>query len=141
MITKCSFIIFTACFSSVMIMSFSTGVIFVALEPLSLQYDLKFFQNILFSAASLTLFRMNVSGTAHGCGGGGGKKPPPPHKLCHTYPTMVKLGWHSYALSAEDPKTIWIRWHTPWVLLTSAFFVNFAVSRNTDIDSISIHSF
>ena len=53
-----------------MIMSFSTGVIFVALEPLSLQCDLAFFQNILFSAASLTLVRMNVFGTAHGWGGG-----------------------------------------------------------------------
>ena len=36
-------------------------------------------------------------------------------------------------------------WHTFWVLQTSAFFhwkwVNFALSRNTDIDCILIHNF
>ena len=36
-------------------------------------------------------------------------------KICHTYPIMMKLG------PKEDPKNIWITWHTPWVLLTSAF--------------------
>ena len=35
---------------------------------------------------------MSIFGTAHGCGGGGeGKKVSPP-KICHTYPTMMKLG-------------------------------------------------
>ena len=37
--------------------------------------------------------------------------------LCHTYPTIMKLG-----TVKKDPKSIWITWHTPWVLLTSAFF-------------------
>ena len=39
----------------------------------------------------------------------------------------------------EDPKIIWITWQTHRVLLKSAFFhqipLNFAISRNTDIDS------
>ena len=43
-----------------------------------------------------------------------------------------------------DPKNIWITWHTPWVLLTSAFFhrksANFVISRNTDIDCILVHN-
>ena len=59
-------------------------------------------------------------------------------------PTMMKLGtvipylkkFQKLHESHDTP---------PWVLLTSAFFyresANFAVSRNTDIDSISIHNF
>ena len=39
----------------------------------------------------LTLIRMGFFGTAHGSGGGGGKKTPLP-KICHTYPTMMRLG-------------------------------------------------
>ena len=76
-----------------------------------------------------------------GVGGGAAKGPLP--KICHTYRTMMKLG--SYTLPKEDPKNIWITWHTPWVLLTSAFFhrksANFAISRNTDIDCILVHNF
>ena len=53
-------------------------------------------------------------------GGGGGRKSPTFPKICHTYPTMMKLG--SYTLPEEDPKNVWITWHTHWVLLTSAFF-------------------
>ena len=30
--------------------------------------------------------------------------------------------WQTYTLLKEGPKNIWITWHTPWVLLTSAFF-------------------
>ena len=37
----------------------------------------------------LTLFRMGFFGAAHGWGRG--KKTPLP-KICHTYPTMIKLG-------------------------------------------------
>ena len=36
-------------------------------------------------------------------GWGGGQKGPLP-KICHTYPTMMKLG--SYTLPKEDPKNI-----------------------------------
>ena len=38
----------------------------------------------------LTLFRMGIFGAALGWGGGA-KRPPLP-KICHTYPTMMKLG-------------------------------------------------
>ena len=39
----------------------------------------------------LTLFRMGFFGAAHGLGAQ--KSPPPPlHKICYTYPTMMKLG-------------------------------------------------
>ena len=40
--------------------------------------------------------------------------------------------WNSYALPEEEPKYIWMTWHTPLVLLTSPFFhrksANFAIS-------------
>ena len=72
--------------------------------------------------------------------------PPSPHpfsKICHTYPTMMKLG--SYTLPKEVPKTIWITWHTIGVLLTSAFFyrklANFAISRNIPFRYIISNSF
>ena len=39
----------------------------------------------------LTLFRMGILGCSRIGGGGGGAKRPPP-KICHTCPTMVKLG-------------------------------------------------
>ena len=38
---------------------------------------------------ALTLFRMDCFGASHGFGGGGKKAPLP--KICHTYPTMMKL--------------------------------------------------
>ena len=38
-------------------------------------------------------------------------------KICHTYPAIMSFG--SYTLPKEDPKSIWITWHTLWVLLTS----------------------
>ena len=34
---------------------------------------------------------MGIFGAAHGWRGGGGKKAPLP-KICHTYPTRMKLG-------------------------------------------------
>ena len=34
---------------------------------------------------------MGFFGAAHGWGGGGGQKAPPFPKICHTYPTMMKL--------------------------------------------------
>ena len=39
----------------------------------------------------LTLFRMGFFGAFPGLMDGGGKKAPLP-KICHTYPTMMKLG-------------------------------------------------
>ena len=38
----------------------------------------------------LTLFRMGIFGAAHGWERGAKKAPLP--KICHTYPTMMKLG-------------------------------------------------
>ena len=44
----------------------------------------------------LILFRMGIFGAAHGCvcvwGGVVRKAPPPLPKICHIYPTMMKLG-------------------------------------------------
>ena len=41
----------------------------------------------------LTLFRMGFFGAADGLGGReGGQKGPPLPRICHTYPTMMKLG-------------------------------------------------
>ena len=40
---------------------------------------------------ALTLFRTGIFGTAYGWGGEA-KSPPPLPKICHTYPTMMKLG-------------------------------------------------
>ena len=39
---------------------------------------------------TLTLFRMGFFGAAHEWGGA--FCPPPPSKICHTYPTIMKLG-------------------------------------------------
>ena len=47
--------------------------------------------------------------------------------------------------SVTDILQWWSTWHTPWVLLTLAFFqrksANFATSRNTDKDCIISNSF
>ena len=71
------------------------------------------------------------------------QKAPPLPKICHI--SYNDETWHSDTLHKEDPKNIWITWHTPWILLTSAFFhrksANFAISRNTDIDWILVHNF
>ena len=73
---------------------------------------------------ALIQFRMGFFGAAHGWRAGGQK---------------------GYTLPKEDQKNIRITWHTPWVLLTSAFFrwksANFVVSRKTDADFILIHNF
>ena len=66
------------------------------------------------------------------------KTPPPLPKICHSYSRMMKFG--SYTLAKEDPKNIWITWHTSWVLLTAAFFHRKS-ARNTDLDCILIHNF
>ena len=61
----------------------------------------------------------------------------------YSCPTMMKLV--SYTLPKEDTKNVWITWHTPWVLLTTAFFqrksASFAISRSTDIDCMLVHNF
>ena len=56
-------------------------------------------------------------------------------KICHTYPTMMKIG--SFTLPEEDPKNIAVTWHASWVVHTSTLFhrksTNFAITANTDI--------
>ena len=70
----------------------------------------------------LTWFRMGLFGAAHGWGG-------------HEGPNLPK----------EDAKNIWITWHTPWLLLKSAFLhrklANFAISENTNIDCSLVYNF
>ena len=50
------------------------------------------FDMVLNTPLRLTLFRMGFFGAAHGWGGGGGGKNVPLPKICHTYPTITKLG-------------------------------------------------
>ena len=45
-----------------------------------------------------------------GCSRMAGGQKGPPSLRCHTYPTMMKIS--SYTLPEEDPKNIWITWHT-----------------------------
>ena len=78
----------------------------------------------------LTLFRMGIFGAAHGWGG---QKGHPLPKICHTYPTVMKLGavipclkkiqkiYESRDMSPESS--------------------NLNISRNTDIDCILVHNF
>ena len=46
----------------------------------------------LFTVLFLTLFRMGPSGAAQGWAGGCGGQNGPLPKICHIYPTMMKLG-------------------------------------------------
>ena len=67
----------------------------------------------------LILFRMGFFGRL--IDRGRGKKNPSPKNLSHiSYNDETS---HSYTLPKEDPKTIRITWHTPGVLLTSAFLL------------------
>ena len=61
-------------------------------------------------------------GLFRGCSrmGGWPKRPSLP-KICCIYHTMMKLGTLIPLIPKGDPKTIWVTWHTPLVLLTSAF--------------------
>ena len=84
----------------------------------------RYFKNDL-----LTLFMMCLFGADHG------RAP----KICHTYPTKMKLDTVIPYLKKIQRRTL------PSVLLTSGFFhwksTNFAISRNTDIIYILIHIF
>ena len=94
-----------------------------------------------FSLKILTLFSMGLFRAAHGYMGRGAKSSPSLKTI--TICSTMKLG--SFSLPKEDPKNMWITWHIPWILLTSAFIhwksAIFAISRNADIDSILIHYF
>ena len=86
-----------------------------------------------------TLFKVGLFAAAHKWQGGDPRYENLSHKPCK-YET-----WPSYALLKEDPRNIWITWHTLWVLQTSGFFdrksASFAKSENTNIDCILVHNF
>ena len=83
--------------------------------------------------AILTVFRIGFFGAAEGWGGRGGGGGESDN-------TRLLLQKNLSHTSYSDET-----WHTPWVLLPSAFFQRkslvFVISRNTDIDCILIHSF
>ena len=82
-----------------------------------------------------TLFRMGLSEAAHGWG----QKTAPPalHRICHTYPAMMKLGT-AITYVKKTQKIYKSRDNTRLILLTSSFFhrksANLAISENTDIN-------
>ena len=67
---------------------------------------------------------MGLFGATHGLGWGGRKAPVP--KICHTYPTMMKLGtvitYLKKIQKIYKSHTLTDMWHTLSVLLKSAFF-------------------
>ena len=87
---------------------------------------------------------MGLFGAAHGCEGGeGGGAKKPFSKICHTYPTVMKLGIIMPYLKKIKKYLNHVTF--PLSSADSAFFhrksANFAISRNTDTDSICIHNF
>ena len=74
----------------------------------------------------------------------GRAKYPPPSKICHTYPTMMKLGTVIPYLKKIQKIYEWCYtppefcWHQHFFHQKSA---NFVISRNTDIDCILISNF
>ena len=81
---------------------------------------------------ALTLFRMGFFGAVHGWLEWGGKKAPVP-EICHTYPTMMKLG-----TVIPYPKKIQKMYESRDILLDIFHrkSANFDISRNADIDCV-----
>ena len=96
--------------------------------------------NLFSTLLVLTLFRMGFFGTAHGWGCQKGLRSLKSVTHILQWWNLTKL-----YLTQRRSKNIWIAWHTPSVLLTSASFhqkpANLAIWRNTDIDCILIHNF
>ena len=116
---------------SIKILDHITYLYYIALQS-ALQKDFS-------SLSSLILFSMGPLGVAHRCGG---KKVSFP-KICHTYPTMMKLGTVIPSL-VKIQKISESREHMWSFAAISIFYrksTNFAMSRNTDIDCILIHNF
>ena len=75
-----------------------------------------FYQVGPYSIPPLTLFRMGFFGAAHGWEGG---QKVPPSKICHTYPTLMKLGTVTRYLkkiqkihkSRDTPSEFCWHWH------------------------------
>ena len=66
-------------------------------------------------------FNTIQDGLFRDCSRMGGAKRPPLLKICCTNHTVMKLGTLIPLIPKGDPKTIWITWHVPLVLLTSTF--------------------
>ena len=83
---------------------------------------------------------MGTFGAAYGWWGA--KRPPLP-KICHTHPTMIKLGTVIPCL--KKIQKIYESRDTPSEFCISALFhrksANFVISRNTDIECILLHNF
>ena len=94
------------------------------------------FSKLTSHGSFLTLFRMGLFEAAHGWVQDQKDLP---------FQNFVIHIWQIYTLPKEDPKNIWITWHTPWILLTSALFhwklANYVISVNKDIDCILVHNF
>ena len=90
------------------------------------------------------LFNFIQDGHFRECSRTGQEHKSPLPKICHTNPTMMKLG--TVIPYLKKIQEIYESCSTPhWILLTSAFFhwkpENFVMSRNTDKDCILIHNF
>ena len=89
---------------------------------------------------ALNLFRMGLFGAAHGWQGVASLL----SKICHTYPTLMKLGTVMPYLK-KIQKIHKSRDTTFSVLPTSSFFLwksaIFVISGNTGIDYILMHNF
>ena len=87
---------------------------------------------------------MGLFGAAHGWGGGGGGRakkpvPPPVSKICHTYPTIMKLGT-VIPYTKKMQRMHKLRDTFLSFCCHQYFFTgnqhNFVISRNTVIDCI-----
>ena len=83
---------------------------------------------------------MDIFGTAHGLGV---EQIGPLPKICHTYPTMMKLG--TVIPYLKKIQKIYESRDTPVTSADISIFhwksANFVISRNTDIDCILVHDF
>ena len=87
------------------------------------------------------IFRAAHRWRGGGGGEGGGKKDPPAHKICHIYPTTMKLG--TVIPYLKKIKKNYESSDTPPDLccIFSREIIKFVISRNADIDCISVHNF
>ena len=70
-----------------------------------------------YSLVQIYTFNPIQDGTFRSCSPMGGKKSPlPPENLLRI--SYNDETWHSYTLPKEDPKIIWILWHSPWSIFS-----------------------
>ena len=81
---------------------------------------------------------MGPSGAAHGWGWA--KSPSPLSEICHTYPTMMRLG--AVVPYLKKIQKIYKSCDTPHEFCRHQHLsATFVITRNTGIDCILIHSF